>query len=399
MGREAAYIAPAVQPGNHLITFNSDFTEESKTMYSGKNPPKAKKRILIVSDGKRGHVHQTEGVVRKLRHVIGKKIEINMSKPYYLFLVLMSFLARRFTFSQPLILFWVQRITSAPMTSLLKFSPDLIISAGSLTHPVTYLLGKIWNSYTVVCMRPSMLGPDDFDLVVAPRHDQDRCSGENIIYTMGATSHISEGFIFAEAVTLYPNLRGDVKRPLGLLIGGDSSFNYINEEIAGELIQEVLLLCEENELSLLTTTSRRTEPAAETAIKKHLEDHPANSYLLLASEKPDNPVPGIIGLSEVVIVTEDSVSMVSEIISGGKYAVVVKVGKKRKRNKFEKLYEDLMAEDYITYTTIEELNQNVAAVLRRRQRGFKPLDESRRVAIEIERRFFDSPPGKGVMRE
>ncbi len=134
-------------------------------------------------------------------------------------------------------------------------------------------------------------------------------------------------------------------------------------------------------------------------MKELLEDHPANAYLLLASEDSENPVPGIIGLSEIVLVTEDSVSMVSEIISGGKYAVVIKVGKKRKRNKFEKLFEDLMAEDYITYTTIEELNQNVTAVLRRRQRGFKPLDESRKVALEIERRFFGSPPGKGAMRE
>ncbi len=229
-------------------------------MYPDRRPPKVKKRILIVSDGKRGHIHQTEGVVRKLRNVIGKKIEIKISKPYYLFLVFVSFLARRINFSQPLILFWIQRITNAPMTSLLKFSPDLIISAGSLTHPVTYLLSRIWGSRTVVCMRPSMLSTNDFDLVVAPRHDQDKCKGDNIIYTMGATSHISEGFIFAEAVTLYPRLRGDVNRPLGLLIGGDSSLNYINAALAEELMQEVLLLCEENDLSLLTTTSRRTTP-------------------------------------------------------------------------------------------------------------------------------------------
>jgi len=325
--------------------------------------PKQKK-VLIVSDGKRGHVHQTEGVVRRLRNAVGRKLEIRMSKPYYFFLIVMSFLARRFRFSQPLILFWIQRITDSSMESLIKFAPDLIISAGSLTHPVTFLLSKVWDSETVVCMRPSILSPGDFGLVVAPRHDQDKCRGENIIYTMGATSHISEGFIFAEAVTLYPKLRGDVKHPVGLLIGGDSSLNYIDPDMASELMKEVLLLCEENDLSLLTTTSRRTRLEAESVIARELEGNQKNAYLLLASKNDENPVPGIIGLSEFVMVTEDSVSMVSEIISGGKHAVVIKVGKRRKRNKFEKLFNDLMNEGYITYTSIEELNQNVSGARR-----------------------------------
>ena len=63
---------------------------------SGKG--KKKRRVLIISDGKRGHVHQTEGVARKLKGIIGKKLEIKMSKPYYLFLVAMSYLARRLNF-------------------------------------------------------------------------------------------------------------------------------------------------------------------------------------------------------------------------------------------------------------------------------------------------------------
>ncbi|HOO55367.1 MAG TPA: ELM1/GtrOC1 family putative glycosyltransferase [bacterium] len=363
------------------------------------NTAKRKWRVLIVSDGKRGHVHQTEGVVRKLHNVIGKKFEITIGKGYYLFLVFISIIARHVSFSHPFILFLVQKVTKSSMSSLIKFSPDLIISAGSFTHPVTYLLSKIWNSKTVVCMRPSLLSVEDFDLVVVPRHDEYRCRGGNIIYTMGATSHISEGFIFAEAAALYPKLKGEVKRPIGLLIGGNSSRNFITPEMAQEIVGEVLLACEENEISVLTTTSRRTPLEAEKNVKEQLEEHPNSAYLLLASESNDNPVPGIIGMCEVVIVTEDSVSMVSEIISGGKYAIVVKVGRSRKGFKFEKLFNDLMDEQYITYTSIEGINRSVTEVLKRKKRGFKPLDESRKVAVEIERRFFGEGSGTGVKRE
>jgi uncharacterized protein len=368
-------------------------------MREKKNNGIAKRRVLIVSDGKRGHVHQTEGVVRRLHGVVGKKLEIKMSKTYYFFLVMMSFIARRIDFSQPLIFFWIQKVTKASMSSLIKFAPDIVISAGSFTHPVTYLLGKVWGSRTVVCMRPSMLSPADFDLVVAPRHDRRRCRGGNIIYTMGATSHISEGFIFAEAVTLYAKLKGAVKRPIGLLIGGNSSLNFITPEMSGELLDEVLLACEENGLSLLTTTSRRTPPAVDAVVREKLKDHPCSAYLLLASESQDNPVPGIIGLCEVVIATEDSVSMVSEIISGGKYAIVVRVGRKKKRNKFENLMQDLMDEQYITYTQTDGINRSIAEMLRMQRQGFKPLDESRKVALEIERRFFGNGSGTGVIRE
>ncbi|MFA6448164.1 MAG: ELM1/GtrOC1 family putative glycosyltransferase [bacterium] len=360
---------------------------------------KAKRRVLIVSDGKRGHVHQTEGVVRKLPNSIGKKLEIRMSKPYYLFLVAMSCLARRFNFSQPLILFWIQRVTETKVANLIKFSPEIIISAGSITHPVTFLLGRIWDAKTVICMRPSLLSNDDFDLVIAPRHDQRRCLGDNVIYTMGATSDISEGFIFAEAVTLYAKLKTDVKRPFGLLVGGDSSLNFISAEMAGSMMDEILKACSDFGLSLLTTTSRRTAPAAEKAIRGRLEGSPANAYTLFASESPDNPVPGIIGLCEIVIVTEDSVSMVSEIISGGKYAIVVKVGRKKNRNKFEGLFQDLMDEQYITYTDIKDLNKSISDALRKSKRGFKALDESKKVAIEIERLFFGNGSGTGVIQE
>ncbi|MEW5947116.1 MAG: ELM1/GtrOC1 family putative glycosyltransferase [bacterium] len=357
---------------------------------------KRKRRVLIISDGKRGHVHQTEGIVSRMTNVVAKKAEVRMGKAYCFFLVFVAILSRLMPISRAVLWLFLSRAVRASLPALVKFSPDLIISAGSLTHPVTYLLGRIWNARTVVCMRPSLLSASDFDLVVAPRHDQHRCGADNVIFTMGATSTITEGHIFAEGVALYSRLKGRVTRPLGLLVGGDSACNFLDVHTAKEIINETLLACEENGLTLLCCSSRRTPPAVETLMLEALEDNPLCAYLLLASRSPENPVPGIIGLSEVVVCTEDSVSMVSEIITGGRSAVVVETGKRRKDNKFERFFRELVSEDYIIYTKPEFLSRAVAEAFEGKKGGAKPVDETKRVAMEIERRLFAADGGTGV---
>lgn len=349
------------------------------------------KKILIISDGKRGHVHQTSGVTGKLRGAAVKTLDISMTKSYYLFLVMLALLTKWFRVSPPIILYWVQKATETPLPHIMKFAPNLVISAGSLTHPVTLLLGRLWKCPTVICMRPSLLSPKNFDMVIVPRHDSRRCKGSNVMYTMGATSNISEGFIFAEAVALYPRLKGEIRRPVGLLIGGNSAVNYITPEMAQELSREITLTCEENGLSVVAATSRRTPRDAEKVFEAELGGHDRCAFLLLASRSDENPVPGIVGLCEVVVVTEDSVSMVSEIISGGKFAVVVEVGKRKKNNKFAAMFKELAAENYIAYASIDKLNRAIVDAFERKNAGLKPLDESLKVAAEIERRFFSGP--------
>ena len=52
-------------------------------------------------------------------------------------------------------------------------------------------------------------------------------------------------------------------------------------------------------------------------------------YLLIASEDPFNPIPAMLGFSKEIFVTEDSVNMVSETITGGHKAVLLRVEHKK----------------------------------------------------------------------
>jgi len=66
------------------------------------------------------------------------------------------------------------------------------------------------------------------------------------------------------------------------------------------------------------------------------------------------------------VVSSESVSMISEAISSGKPVVVFKLKKKKKNNsKFEKMFEHLKNEGYITLTEAEDLSDTICRELKR----------------------------------
>ena len=97
---------------------------------------------------------------------------------------------------------------------------------------------------------------------------------------------------------------------------------------------------------LLLTTSRRTSLEVETVIKESLSSFPQCPLAVFPKEHnlPD-AVGGILGLSDIVIVSSDSISMVSEAVSSGKTIIVFKptsrlVGQVTKHDRFVDRLED-----------------------------------------------------------
>ncbi|MBQ9528177.1 MAG: mitochondrial fission ELM1 family protein, partial [Fretibacterium sp.] len=80
---------------------------------------------------------------------------------------------------------------------------------------------------------------------------------------------------------------------------------------------------------LLVTTSRRTGKEADNAVESVLEGSPAVRYLLLASRSTENPIPAMLSVATHVLVTEDSVSMVSEAATAGFHVGLLRVERKR----------------------------------------------------------------------
>ena len=74
---------------------------------------------------------------------------------------------------------------------------------------------------------------------------------------------------------------------------------------------------------MLASTSRRTPSDIEGLVKSELEGFDKCRLLVIANERNiPEAVGGILGVSDFIVVSGESVSMVSEAVSSGKYVLV-----------------------------------------------------------------------------
>ena len=99
-------------------------------------------------------------------------------------------------------------------------------------------------------------------------------------------------------------------------------------------------IAEQEGTDLYITTSRRTPAAASEELKYIASHSAAVRYLLIASESDFNPIPAMLGFSTEVFCTEDSVNMVSETVTGGHRAVLLRVEHKKG---IKKILQDMTA--------------------------------------------------------
>jgi mitochondrial fission protein ELM1 len=162
-----------------------------------------------------------------------------------------------------------------------------------------------------------VISPAHFDLVIVPRHDE--MSGTNVLSTRGALHRVSPDVLRVGAERLALQLAA-LRRPyVGVLIGGSNGAYRLDAADMEPIARQLALAAKLSRGSLLITPSRRTSEEALRILKAHLEDVP---YYLWGGTG-ENPYFGILGLSDFLIVTCDSVNMVSEAGSTGKPVYVI----------------------------------------------------------------------------
>jgi uncharacterized protein len=103
---------------------------------------------------------------------------------------------------------------------------------------------------------------------------------------------------------------------IAVLLGGSSGPYVFDSESAGRLAQEASGLAIELGGSLLITTSARTpRDVGDALAKKITVPHFMHHY---DPDTTDNPFLGLLGLADHIIVTADSISMISEAVATGK---------------------------------------------------------------------------------
>jgi len=321
-------------------------------------------QILILSDGKPGHYNQSLGIVDKLSDTYTETIQVKFKRKWRDNLLRVSTRAlggMKLPYGLiKAILSWGLDDSSAK--SLLKAGNfDIILSTGSSVAAPNLLLGKFTGAKTVVCTRPSPLGIRHFDLAILPEHSRPRRIPKNVVMTFGVPNKITPESVEKAGTELSQQLNISGNRVIGVLLGGDDPCYRISPDMASSLCDALLDLCKQTDMRVALTTSRRTDPESESVIESRLRNsHYCCLYVSARSGGQRNTVSGILGISDITIVTEDSFSMVCEAASSGKKVMILNVERKNGgHTKREKVYRLIVERGYAKRTDLPDLNNKL----------------------------------------
>ncbi|WP_010300525.1 mitochondrial fission ELM1 family protein [Candidatus Odyssella thessalonicensis] len=246
------------------------------------------KRCWIISDGSAGMINQAWGLAETLGYEVEVK-KISLRQPWE---SLSPYLRLGLSFCL--------RADSDP---LLPPYPDLILASGRrAVLPALYLKHLAAGHSKVVYVQDPRINPTHFDAVVCPAHD--RLSGPNVIQTIGATHRITTEKLQEARAKFHP-LNPNNQPVLSVIIGGSTKKFEMDASLADQLIPDLVRLDQQG-WRILVTLSRRTP----STIVRRFKEVPASIYVW--DGRGENPYFGLLGLADAILVTCDSVSMISE---------------------------------------------------------------------------------------
>ena len=301
---------------------------------------------LILTEGMHGMISQAEGLAKALDlNFFQEKIELNS---------FWKFIPPRFT-----------PIKKFVFKNEIKEDFDIIISCGRKSViPSIFIKKNSKKKIFNIHIQDPKVSLDNFDVVVAPEHDN--LSGNNVISTKGAIHYLSIQEINENKSYLSNKIKPE-KEVVALILGGPNKYYKFTKEN----IKNVFLKITENfikkNFQLIIVPSIRTPKD----IIKFANEHYGKDHLVI-NEVDKKAYLSALGLSKFIVVTCDSSSMISEAAITGKPIYVANIPATKDDYRFRKflsLFKEL--------NIIRILDSNVE------NWNYEKLDETNRVAKEI----------------
>jgi KDO2-lipid IV(A) lauroyltransferase len=343
-----------------------------------------KRTVLVLNDGKAGHLNQSLAVARQIQRaratqnygpedtdiiVVDVRYKNGLSRGLLTFAsIFASWRCHGRMKSMKICL------REDSYRKLMGTYAEFVVSCGSSLAPVNIYMSKENNAKNVVVMDPAIpLSRNKFSFIIAPEHDAMK-KGKNIITTTLAPNLVDGEALKKAAEKLKKSVDIKSDNVIGLLIGGDNPEFALSDDLLNKALADLLKICESNDADLLVTTSRRTNKAQESIVKAALQNSPRCRLIVIANENnPEGALAGILALSNVVVVSGESISMISEAVSSGKKTVVFSLDKKKNgMTKHETALERLAKEGYISIARAGELISLVG-------RAFKDTRPAKRI--------------------
>ncbi len=209
---------------------------------------------------------------------------------------------------------WVAalRAVSAAGQQLTPPWPDLVIGCGRNTVRPALAIRRASGGRTVAAQtQDPRAGHGEFDLMVVPEHD--RLRGPRVVATLGAVHRVTPRRLAAERLR-FPELDALPRPVIGVLIGGSNRAYHLDLARLGEIADAIAEIVRQSGGSAVVTPSRRTGAAGLAVLREHLAGLPAAVW----DGSGDNPYFAYLAVADALLVTADSVSMVSEAAATGK---------------------------------------------------------------------------------
>lgn len=350
------------------------------------------KNILILSDGKTGHLRQAQSLVKIVNRYfqdkgIGSKIdtlEVKFKNKFSRIALLLSSCFSGKYHCQGCLWCLKAFLEEETYKSLLALKPDVVISCGSAIAPVNFVISRENLAKSLVILRPSVLSTKRFDLVVMPQHDRPP-KRKNVVTTEGALNLIDEIYLKEEAEEMFQATDHKLSAAdsyIGLLIGGDTKDFLLSKELISQVINQLKMSLGKWDVQILISTSRRTSGDVEDLVKEEFQEYPRCKFFVIANEKNfPFAVGSILALSKIVVVSPESISMISEAASSARYVVVFASGVNSRHDNF---LNHMAKQKYIYLSRPCEISSSIDKILKE-QPKIHTLEDTARVTNALKK--------------
>lgn len=258
----------------------------------------------VITDGKAGMTSQALGLAEALNIPITVK-QCSYRLPWSLFPAYCGLTAPRFM--------------TDDSDDLSPPWPDVLITCGRQALGASLYIKKQSHGQSfTICLQDPRISFRHFDLVIPMEHDH--VTGSNIIVSQMALHRVTPQKL-AEGKKLHQDLFRDHDKPyLAVLLGGSAHNYQMNNAAYLDIIRQLQLIMANSQGTCFVTPSRRTPNELMQMLGIAFSN---NKRMVIIDPSQNNPYFGMLAMADVIFVTNDSVSMVSEACATGKKVYIL----------------------------------------------------------------------------
>jgi mitochondrial fission protein ELM1 len=309
-----------------------------------------KLKAHLLSQGMHGMISQVEG--------LSKALNLNFKHHNLKLKSFWNFVPPKFT-----------PISENLLTEKFICDSRVIISCGrkSVVHSIA-LKKRFKKEIFNIHIQDPKVSLKNFDLIICPEHDE--LTGDNVITTKGAIHYLTNKGI--DKNKKYIKIEKENKKIVAFILGGPNKYYDYSEEQVNIIFNKIKNLFTPDKYKLIVVPSYRTP---ENIIRKAFNTFSHNHLVFKTIDK--NAYLSALSLSDYIIVTCDSTSMISESAVTGKPIYVVNMEPVKNNKRFKNFYTQFKKlgiirdlEDKIdlwSYNQLDEVNR-IAPIIKEKMK-------------------------------